>query len=135
MLVSRSAAVTCPWPARNTEHRARSAASSSGDNSWVAGMPHYALRALARTRIEPLTPAALPGAAPVAKHRVSEPPRGEQGGPGDRVHFLPLRPGEPDLGQHTARSGVPIPDRGPQTFVPRRSRQSRTASEASVAYP
>ena len=38
---------------------------------------------------------------------MSEPPREEQGGPVDRVHFLPLGLGEPDLGQHTARSGVP----------------------------
>ena len=61
---------------------------------------------------------------------MSEPSRGEQGGPGDRVHFLPLRLGEPDLGQYTARSGVPIPDRGPQTFVPGRSRPVPVSASA-----
>lgn len=49
---------------------------------------------------------------------VSESSRGEQGGPVYRVHFLPIGLGEPDLGQHSARSGVPVPDGGPQTFVP-----------------
>jgi hypothetical protein len=33
----------------------------------------------------------------------------EQVVPVDRVQFLPLGFGEPDLGQHTARSGVPLP--------------------------
>src|SRR6516164_5751885 len=51
----------------------------------------------------------------------SEQSRGEQAVSVCRVQFLSFF-GEPELGQHTARSGVPLPDRGPQPFVPRRSR-------------
>jgi hypothetical protein len=53
---------------------------------------------------------------------VSEPYGCEQGGPANHVHFLPLSLAETDLGQHTTRGGVPVPDGGPQTFVPGRSR-------------
>jgi hypothetical protein len=84
-------------------------------------MPSSGCLSLRIAGIAPPTPSPL-RAALKAVRRVSEPSRGEQGGPVDRVHFLPLGLGEPDLGQHPARSGVPLPDRGPQTFVPGRSR-------------
>ncbi len=58
---------------------------------------------------------------PAVGGRGSEPCRGQQVVPVERVQLLPLF-GEPDLGQHTARGGVPLPNRGPQTFVSRRSR-------------
>src|SRR5690348_1417277 len=41
MLASRSAAVTRPWPTRNTEQPARSVACSAPDRSSMAGTPHY----------------------------------------------------------------------------------------------
>jgi hypothetical protein len=34
------------------------------------------------------------------------------------ILFHPPRLDEADLGQHTQRSGVPVPDRGPQTSMP-----------------
>ena len=68
------------------------------------------------------SPAVECAISPIAgRGRGSEPSRAQQVVPVDRVQLLPLF-GEPDLGQHTARGGVPLPDRGPQTFVSRRSR-------------
>ena len=64
---------------------------------------------------------------------VSELASGDPGGPVDRVFFRPLGLGEPDLGQHASRSGVPVRDRGPQRAYPDDLAQAGTANEASVA--
>lgn len=48
---------------------------------------------------------------------MSKPYRGEQRGPVDRVDFLPLSLCEPNLRQHAARSGVPVPDHGVEVPV------------------
>src|SRR5688572_20256769 len=97
-------------------------------------VPRLALAA-SRTAIPPRLPAINSGpfqfsgaqAFPAHAERVAWLPplelsHGEQVGPVDCVYFLAIRLDESDLCQHAARSGVPVPDCGPDSLVPGRSR-------------